>query len=385
MKKESHATHVEHFILPVVLCLLGFLGISGGVCYGVLPEFLGISSVEIENNYVYWALSIGTVLSGVGYWLLTLAQKKLPDTTVMEEPVRSDTLYSRYLVGIGFALLADALLCSMVISAMTWSVGRVEDDVVAEGDPKLQAMERDRLSADGDAPEELMPDFVGPDFVGSDFVGPIWPPDREKLDNGTSRILGQNQQDAASVSVLFTLSIFFALLGALFFFCSTMWRKMHAPDREPFVSALFWAGLWFRIGEALVFNIVFYLTFRFFAIKQFFILPLISLLVGMFLKSGEVLVSGIASRVFAAVKELVPVATAAIDAPELLVVNLSDQTDDQSDIDACKSHIEQLSGVGRVILDAAKRVLTAEFDPKRITRKRLMHELHLRGVCPQEA
>jgi hypothetical protein len=76
---------------------------------------------------------------------------------------------------------------------------------------------------------------------------------------------------------------------------------------EHFDSAQFWGGLWFRMGEALLFTLVVFL----FVVGSTLgkttgaWLLLLSLLLGMFVKTGESLVSGLADKLFAAVKAIV--------------------------------------------------------------------------------
>ena len=76
---------------------------------------------------------------------------------------------------------------------------------------------------------------------------------------------------------------------------------------EPFSQARFWAGLWFRIGEAILFALIFFLIAKAPNLKSISgaALLLASLIVGMFVKSGETLIAGIADRVFNAVQALV--------------------------------------------------------------------------------
>src|SRR4029450_13952027 len=79
-----------------------------------------------------------------------------------------------------------------------------------------------------------------------------------------------------------------------------------SPARETFDRRLFWGGLWFRIAEALLFNLVFFLVLRYYAPDRYLLLLLVSLMVGLFLKAGEWLVSGGAARAIASIQALVP-------------------------------------------------------------------------------
>jgi hypothetical protein len=83
--------------------------------------------------------------------------------------------------------------------------------------------------------------------------------------------------------------------------------QMQMNHAEPFDAARFWGGLWFRVGEALLFTLVVFLFGGGASLGKLTGASLLlgSLLLGMFVKTGEGLISGIADKLFSAVKELV--------------------------------------------------------------------------------
>lgn len=117
------------------------------------------------------------------------------------------------------------------------------------------------------------------------------------------------------------LSMNMAAVGALFF-TATQLRKVRDDQRkqtEPFDYSQFWSSLAYRVGEALLFTAVVYLAIWYFgsdatkppADKSHppgeLAMPLLGLLLGMFVVSGERLVCGIARRVLDAASALIPV------------------------------------------------------------------------------
>lgn len=110
-----------------------------------------------------------------------------------------------------------------------------------------------------------------------------------------------------------------SFIGALFFVTYTVWRKRYGPvkQREAFDADHFWAGLSLRLGEAIIFNLCFVLLLASLANETsavtFRWLPILGLVTGMFVKSGEQVVFGIAGRLFDAARAFVPTGASATD------------------------------------------------------------------------
>lgn len=102
-----------------------------------------------------------------------------------------------------------------------------------------------------------------------------------------------------------------AIEGALFFFCNSLYEKLSkdpgAQANDQFDPDLFWGGLWFRLGEAVIFtNVLVLFVLSRVNPKQvdassvpFYMLPLLALLCGMFLQPAEALVYGVMKRLLA--------------------------------------------------------------------------------------
>ena len=87
------------------------------------------------------------------------------------------------------------------------------------------------------------------------------------------------------------------------------------PNREEFIVAYFWSGLWFRIAQAEVYTIVLFLAIWGGSLSSetgqggaalLLGLPLLALVVGLFVRAAEELIAGIAERLFAVVRALLP-------------------------------------------------------------------------------
>jgi hypothetical protein len=105
------------------------------------------------------------------------------------------------------------------------------------------------------------------------------------------------------VGVRLIMALGMAVLGALFFVTNSLRQKR---DRhEEYDAWKFWSGLWFRLGEAVLFTVVFFLALRHQAPHRDDLLPFLALLLGMFVTTGETLVFGLAQRVLKGAAALV--------------------------------------------------------------------------------
>ncbi|MEO0479657.1 MAG: hypothetical protein AAF196_09275 [Planctomycetota bacterium] len=99
-----------------------------------------------------------------------------------------------------------------------------------------------------------------------------------------------------------------------------------SPEPEHFVVAHFWSGLWYRVAQAEVYTIVLFLAIwggaagavgeenRIKAQSGLLALPLLALFVGLFIRAAEELIAGLAERLFAMVRALLPRSEAGGDA-----------------------------------------------------------------------
>lgn len=343
----------------------GVLAIAIALSFGVMPKLLLVQPIETTPFLIM--LVAGIALTVIGLLMLRPAYAAMGSIDDEEEPRRSDVMYGRHLVAIGFALLIDALVCSTIIAALAWSTGRGRTGQVLLG--QSQSVQSPAVGDSFDANElDLL--LESTDALLERFAS----------------LFGSTPSEALFVGGLFLLSTFAALLGALFYFATSMWTKLREPNREPFDRSLFWGGLWFRIGEAILFNFVIFLTLRYFAPDRYVILPLVAVMVGMFLKAGETLISGLANRVFAAFTELVPASLTPATVLKVLTLMPKglpvDGAELAATLDSLAKAIEHLKGVGRVMQDETAGTLQVEYDPNRIGSDRIRHEVRMRGYEP---
>lgn len=319
---------------------VGVLAMVGAFSFGVVPSALRAVPMSWQKS-----LAVGGIGLGLFVWALYSLPTKLRElvgaANEEHEPVRSKKLYGTFLVGIGYAMLMQALACSIVFSAVSWSVGRQTN---VESETKVMFPETET--------------------------------------EGFKRLFGSTPDEANFIVGLFVLSTYVAILGALFFFANALWKKMGEPERDPFDHRLFWGGLWFRIGEAVLFNLVLFLVLRYYAPARYLLLPLVSLLVGMFLKSGESLVSGIAARVFASIQALVPTDLGKGNAIKLLKFGLAVTADDVSAktrMDALVAILRGLTGVDHVEPDDDKFVVRIEYNSASVTVDDIRRKVELKG------
>lgn len=327
--------------------------LAGGVLIVTIAGTFSIIPMVLSVSPMNRRVAVG--LAAVGAVMILLAVSSLRRHAIAsesqadaeQEPTRSTELYGMYLVGLGFALLTMALVCSIVFGGVAWSVASIVGGAPGPAVNTQAVMKR--------VPTEL------------------------------GQLFGDSPDDVAFILCLFVISSIVAMLGALFFFCTSLWTKMAEPERERFDRRMFWGGLWFRLGEALLFNLVFFLLLRTYAPDRFLLLPLVSLFVGMFLKTGESLVAGIATRVFASIQALVPTDLKAGKTMKLLVLAL-DPVESSTPADAVKAGMGQLAaavkglaGVEQVETDDDRRTLRVEYNASAVTPDDILRKVALKG------
>ncbi|MEM1186009.1 MAG: hypothetical protein AAGI53_13540 [Planctomycetota bacterium] len=348
----------------VIAGVVGVTMILAAACLVWIPEGFARTPF-VPSDVAWWGLAIGLLSLGLfGYLASPYVKLIRRINREAAEPERSRVLYGKYLSGLGFALLLDAIVCASLIASLASSVGFT---------PARQSSSEMRTNIDGDSFDATAVESLVND-----------------ASPGTARVMaifGRDQEEIAFVVVLLFLSTLVSLLGALFFFANSLWRRLGDPDREPFDGNLFWAGLWFRLAEAVIFNLVLFFALRFYAPDQYFTLPLVALLIGMFLKSGEKLVTGIAERVFAAFDALIPTRLPkATQRPKLLTIKI----DALFDSDGLSTNgaelvaeLEALHGVERAIADRGLPGLRIEFDTNIMHRSRLLQLVRVHGLTPE--
>ena len=349
---------------------LGLFALLGSLALGfwAVPTWLGISPF-INSATALW-LGVGaaaSLVSGILFCLWLTGSLGQPLT--LAKPPNSTELFGRHLVGLGFAFVLDAIFCIVLMTALSLASCRIAV-------PPL-----------GATSSSLSSNTINTNALGSAVSGQPASTTRGAF----ASLFGADPTGGRFAAVLFLTSSMVAILGALFFLSNSIWEKMGDQSNEDFDANLFWAGLWFRLGEALSFNLVLFLlilTIDFNAPEDagslLIWLPLMSLLVGMFLKPGEKMVFGIAERMFAAFSALVPTSLErkhtlkikTLDNPKLFDAH-STLTPSAEKLFKALKHVR---GVTRVLVDPELRRIEVEYDEDRVSVERIQHEAEIHGL-----
>ena len=383
--------------LAVLRCLSGLLAAAGAILaacvfsYHLLPRLLSDEPVALLWPAVLFPAAAVLIGAGIGVLLAVINRihrDLAHDPAACAEPERSMRLYGEALVGVGAALLIDAIVSCIILSG-----------IIRAGH---------RLSV---PPEALA--LPAPDPAAmSGTVASLW------------RLFGRDATESTLLCAMLLLAALLAILGALFFFSTALWEKLErlqesvGSTKSPasgdaavnplspefrFSERMFWAGLWFRIGEAVTFSLVLFLLIRQFTEIDLLLLPLLALLVGMFLKAGERLITGIAMRLFAAFEQLVPGRLRPEESPRMAVyqgealverpaeqqgpidaAHLATPADVQPTISATAheliTSLRTINGVTRARVNPATSSLRVEYLASKVSPARIEHELAWFGL-----
>jgi hypothetical protein len=257
------------FIVPSAL-QVPLLLMLGGACAATCAISLVVGLTWNADNFLPYFIWTGVITGAValltGYFALRVhciecTQSEIIVGSEVPTPVACQRMFLRYQIGVGFSLLLLGIVSVFVFAGL---VHRLQFDSAS-------------------------------------------PPLTEKL---TAK---QIAEIAQTCSLRIILALNMAILGALFFIANSL-RKLRICHR-PFDSNVFWGGLWYRIGEAVLFTLVFLLIIHWkykgdllkTSTEYDLLLPLLALILGMFIKTGERIVFGTAERIFAAATAMLPV------------------------------------------------------------------------------
>lgn len=404
-------------------CITGVLFATGLILaaavfsYQVLPDLITGTMPPIGWPIGMFAVAALFVIAGLLMLLRVIRQVRedvAGDPSLQVEPNRSSRLYGEVLVGVGAALLIDAVVCSIILSGIMRAGHLLQPPVSASSQSVAVGSSTDVAGAGlgpdqesalsppvaGQAPAPIAQPGVenpgpvpGSALVPAPAVTPPW----------TIRgLFGRDVQESTLLCAVLLLGALLAILGALFFFSTALWEKMErlqtaaiaaAPSGsagvgavDPFNDRMFWAGLWFRIGEAVTFSLVLFLVVRQFAEAHLLLLPLLALLIGMFLKAGERLITGIAQRIFAAFEQLVPARPQVEETPRVGTWTGEGivQPDNGEPTPAAIEAVSGLLGVTGVLRTRVRRgadpAIQVEYLPSKVGRLRIEQELRWHGL-----
>lgn len=272
MTTEARAT-LNSVIMPILAAftfLAGAMVFVANVVHLSIPRIIqhGLNAQGNGSIWTDFLHSSSPYFLGValfaGLWTVFTLERKPGLATDAET---SGKMFSAYLIGLGFFLLVDAIITMVAITGLA-ATGQL-DDILKHGAALIE-------QASGAAAQPVA--ALTPEETRRGFM---------------------------TQAVILGLSLAMAILGALFYFANSLWAKFGLKT-EMFNRNVFWAGLWFRLAEAVVFTLAFFLALRFYAeANTLYLMPMIGLFVGMTVKSAEALVFGMAERTLAAAVALV--------------------------------------------------------------------------------
>jgi hypothetical protein len=241
-----------------VACLaLGSILVVGTLTFSLSPTITwDLSSLQ------FWAtLGVGLATTTVGVIAGLIGAVTMAPAPTGDPQQTHAVMYQRYLVGVGYALLLIAVLNAVALAGLAKS-----------------------------------------GVLGSVFAPTLAP---------QAKVEPSAEWNATMMLILISLST--GILGALFFIANSLREKR--DGFEEFKAAEFWGGLWYRLGEAVLFTVVVFFLSKSVttSTNNAAPLPLIALFLGMFVKTGERLIFGAAKRVFAAAQTLVPLQPGDLD------------------------------------------------------------------------
>lgn len=272
-KKSGSAWPVIVSTATALLFLAGAVVIVGTLTFNAIPAAFSPEKAPAFPlaPWVFGGFCLACALIGGMIMLACLP----PPEEGKDKLAASDAMFTRYLIGIGYFLFVDAVV-NMVAFAGIASSGKL-DLIFPLGNGTLK------------------------NPVAEVTAAASW---FDQILNWLNWL--QHTDEPVILMLILMLSLGMAILGALFFFANALWTKFKQPE-ILFDRNIFWGGLWFRLAEAIVFTIAFFLFLQFQgwrdAIKY---MPMIALFIGMTVKSSEALVFGLAERLLASVTALVP-------------------------------------------------------------------------------
>ncbi|MEM9065440.1 MAG: hypothetical protein AAGB51_08125 [Planctomycetota bacterium] len=265
-----HDSVVLWFALFAGLTPIGVLTFISGASHRALVEDSGAQSGP------GFAMVIGALIVIGAIAALSLALRNMsevPSPATDHDHEQNMLVFQRYLVGIGYALLLSSLVLVGLVATLI-SLGALQ--------PK----------PDAPTPTETL---MGSDAAADPLMG-------EATESVVQ--LPVKLSEHGSVALLVGMSAVASIVGALFFVANSLRRKR--DNNIHFSAELFWGGLWFRLGEAVLFSMVlFWLIWTqhrsssngSFALDYYW-LPVLSLLLGMFVTAGERIIYSIAQGLF---------------------------------------------------------------------------------------
>lgn len=248
---------------------VGLLG--GGGAFMLVGAMLVVIQTTWQWGSMIWIVGLVLLVLGLVITVAGISGIRAVAAACTDRTAESQALYHRFLVGLGFLLFAVSLLAVVGFAGMLY---------------------RDQVPSSG-----------------AGF--------KARLAEGRETPVTQARPAGPMLAVMLLVSAALSLVGATFFVTGSMREHQvsNAKDgSELFDECKFWGGLWFRLGQAVLYTLVFFIVVwaglpgsgtSEGLPDSMIVLPVVGLLLGMFVKAGEALVAGLAERILGAVSALV--------------------------------------------------------------------------------
>lgn len=310
--------HLKQLCLPTSAALL-FLGLAliiGAFAFGVTIDitFIGgheksesIALVPKTQSLVYPTAGFGATLAVLGVALGVFAIGWLPSLQNNDK-----AMFQRYRLGLGYVVTLLSVLTLIAFAGLgangyldivfprpateTQTPGPTPSaapstgaDTASSGLPRIESVPPTGASetASGKSASGVKGASVESDSAKNA---------KEALHSAIKQARHKSALDSIAHSALLLCSMAMAILGVLFSILDSMSKKVE--ENAEFSSDKFWSGVWYRTGESVLFAIVAFLSIRRMSPDggNDFWLPLLSLFMGMFVKTAERLVFGFGTR-----------------------------------------------------------------------------------------
>ncbi|MDP7018727.1 MAG: hypothetical protein QGG36_23205 [Pirellulaceae bacterium] len=219
---------------------------------------------DFWQNPHWYAAAVGGALAVIG---LAIAWRNVVASGMPNAVSDHDRTYAWALVGVSFVLFLDAVLMMTCMAGFSYH-GHLDRVLATDVQP-----------------------IVAAPAPGAPAVAD---------DAGTSA----DDDNGAVISARLVLSMGMAVLGALFFVAKSL--RTSWEQGVTFHLGRFWSGIWFRLGQAIVYTACLHLLLRMQAKVPHSYIVIMALVVGMFVKIAERTFFGVSQRLFAMIDYLIP-------------------------------------------------------------------------------
>lgn len=299
--RRSARTHWTAGFSCAILVLLGMTMLSWG------GDKLGSWSVSFRFPYFFYIGGLLLIPAVYGtFWLLYNFNTDMDEVEKIEDvSLRSAIFYGRFI-----SMLGASIILLSLVNAVTLG-GFIYNEVLSiPFSGQVKEVQTDTGTQNQSSPVKKVEDSAQ-NSSALEISGRKTEETTVQEENSTPNSKPAQPERITAGGLILFVSMLMAILGSLFFTANTLIAARN-DEKSDFSRTKFWSGLWFRMGESVLFVLVFFVLLCS-SIENYkaFInwMPALALFLGMFVKSGERVVFGIAERLFEMARGLLPAAT----------------------------------------------------------------------------